>query len=391
MTLKAKPDFKDYGIFCGDLKPQIGNLVKQHLPESCLYVADSNTLQAARHLLPATFPHFIFKHSPKATGENVALISEQAQKHAAIIAVGSGTINDLCKMATYQSNKPYAVIATAASMNGYVSANASINIDGFKSTLPAKPPVLTLLDDDLLSHAPMQLTRAGVGDALCRATIQADWLLSHLLFETDYNDAYFNWSAQAEDFIIQLLSNDVAQPKHYIAALSECLLASGLAMRDFGSSAPASQGEHLIAHMMEMLTSDRNQPYHGEAIAITTLTMATLQETFLNKKTVPRINDQQNFSLLPDHLQEKAKSYYYTKFPDSLMVNSANQQLQQQWDNIRINIKAKSISSETLKQVFDHAGCVTSPAQLGWDHSTYEQAIKLAPLTRDRFTFLDLI
>ena len=48
----------------------------------------------------------------------------------ALIAVGSGTINDLCKYAAFQDGKPYAVFGTAPSMNGYTSVNAAITVGG---------------------------------------------------------------------------------------------------------------------------------------------------------------------------------------------------------------------------------------------------------------------
>ena len=56
----------------------------------------------------------------------------------ALVAVGSGTINDLCKYAAAQDGKPYAVFATAPSMNGYTSKNAAITVDGHKKSLPAR-------------------------------------------------------------------------------------------------------------------------------------------------------------------------------------------------------------------------------------------------------------
>ncbi|MGH6920385.1 MAG: iron-containing alcohol dehydrogenase, partial [Geminicoccaceae bacterium] len=56
----------------------------------------------------------------------------------ALVAVGSGTINDLCKYASASDGKPYAVFATAPSMNGYTSINAAITVEGHKRSLPAQ-------------------------------------------------------------------------------------------------------------------------------------------------------------------------------------------------------------------------------------------------------------
>ena len=64
----------------------------------------------------------------------------------ALIAVGSGTINDLCKYASALDRKPYVVFGTAPSMNGYTSVNAAITVGGLKKSLTAQAPAGAFLD-----------------------------------------------------------------------------------------------------------------------------------------------------------------------------------------------------------------------------------------------------
>jgi glycerol-1-phosphate dehydrogenase [NAD(P)+] len=47
------------------------------------------------------------------------------------------------------------------------------------------------LDLSILAAAPVRMIRSGLGDSLCRATAQADWLLSHLLFDLPYRTMPF--------------------------------------------------------------------------------------------------------------------------------------------------------------------------------------------------------
>ena len=61
--------------------------------------------------------------------ETVRRVRDASASADALIAVGSGTINDLAKFAAALDRKPYAVFATAPSMNGYTSANAAITVD----------------------------------------------------------------------------------------------------------------------------------------------------------------------------------------------------------------------------------------------------------------------
>ena len=56
--------------------------------------------------------------------------STRAAGAASLLAVGSGTINDVTKCAAARSGRRYAVFGTALSMNGYTSENAAITVDG---------------------------------------------------------------------------------------------------------------------------------------------------------------------------------------------------------------------------------------------------------------------
>ena len=121
----------------------------------------------------------------------VDLVRTQSAAADALVAVGSGTINDLAKYAAARDAKPYAVFATAPSMNGYTSANAAITVSGHKKTLPATLARGVFVDLAVLSAAPPRMIRAGLGDSLCRTTAQVDWLLSHRLLGTPYRHAPF--------------------------------------------------------------------------------------------------------------------------------------------------------------------------------------------------------
>ena len=50
------------------------------------------------------------------------------------VAVGSGVINDLVKLASHHNGRRYLVVGTAASMDGYTAYGASITRDGNKQT-----------------------------------------------------------------------------------------------------------------------------------------------------------------------------------------------------------------------------------------------------------------
>ncbi len=380
MMKKAKPDFAEYGIILDLIGDNSGDIVRNAHTGKHHYVGDSNTLAAAKSLIPADAKIMEFSVPPQADSQTVALIEAETAMADCLIAVGSGTLNDLCKMASYNQNKPYSVIATAPSMNGYVSANASIEVDGFKQTLAAHTPQKVIADISVLEHAPAELHQAGLGDVLCRSTIQADWLLSHLVTGSPYCGDYFEWLKPDEDCLLE-------NPRDFTALISALFL-SGIAMRDYGSSAPASQGEHMIAHTMDMLHPHAAKPFHGQAIAVTTLTMAAMQQKLLTQSDVS-LRSQDAFENMPLHMHKQSRLEIDAKFPNAEKIESYQQNLKN-WDAICEQILPLTLKTEQVEKAFIKANAFYSAEQLGWDILEYQKATSLARFTRNRFTFLDI-
>ena len=177
---------------------------------------------------------------PHPDADNVERIRTESATADALVAVGSGTINDLCKYAGTRDGKRYVVFATAPSMNGYTSLNAAITIDGHKKSLAAQAPLGVFLDLGILAAAPARMIRSGLGDSLCRPTAQADWLLSHLLFDRPYRTMPFVLLAGDEEQLFAepeaLMAGDLAA----MTCLVRTLLLSGFGTAICGNSQPAS-------------------------------------------------------------------------------------------------------------------------------------------------------
>ena len=219
---------------------------------------------------------------PHADAATVELVRAASRGADGLVAVGSGTLNDVCKYAAALDGKPYVVFGTAPSMNGYTSVNAAITVDGLKKSLAAAAARGVYLDLAVLAAAPVRLIRAGLGDSLCRPTAQADWLLAHLLRGEPYREAPFALLAEDEARLLAEPEALVRGDRAAIARLARTLVLSGFGMTICGGSYPASQGEHLISHYADMRGAPDWPPsFHGEQIGVTTLTMARLQERLL--------------------------------------------------------------------------------------------------------------
>ena len=81
-----------------------------------------------------------------------------------VIGIGSGVINDLCKLLSHRTRRPYAIFATAPSMDGWASPLSSMVRDGMKVSIPTKRAELIAADPAVLSAAPLTLLRAGLGE-----------------------------------------------------------------------------------------------------------------------------------------------------------------------------------------------------------------------------------
>jgi glycerol-1-phosphate dehydrogenase [NAD(P)+] len=336
--------------------------------------------------------------NPRADDETVEHIREKAKKCDALIAVGSGTVNDLCKYSTYVDGKPYIVFPTAASMNGYVSANASITVKGHKTTLPAGLPKAVFCDYGIIAAAPTRLAKSGLGDSLARPTAQADWLLSHLLLSTPYNEKVFTLLADVEAELFENAAGIALGDMETIRALMELLLLSGLGMAIAGGSYPASQGEHMIAHAYNMLADCHPSQYashkptlHGEEIGVTALYMAKRQENLLNAtpKLLSGIFDKNYISTIFNaSLADEFQSAFAKK--QELIEKSVQDISPAKWDDIREKIEVVMIHPQRIENILKQSGSYSTPESLGWDRETFKTACNVARFTRDRFTFLDL-
>lgn len=197
-----------------------------------------------------------------------------------LLAVGSGTLNDVTKYVSARTGIPYVIAATAPSMDGYASTVAPTILDGFKTTLPAVYPAAIVADVDILKDAPMPMLTAGFGDIIGKFTSLADWRLSHQL-----NGEYYcpEVAGVIEAAVETCAANAKAlaqREPQAVQAVTEALILSGLAMGMVGVSRPASGAEHQMAHYWEMdaLRRGEEHPLHGNAVGVGTVLAASLYE-----------------------------------------------------------------------------------------------------------------
>ena len=379
----------------------LADAVARHgIGKKLMLVCDDNTWQAVGQPIVAQYEsrfnftiHSLGRHA-HASRDVAETLAIEAVHCDGFLAVGSGTVNDVTKYAATISNKPYIAIATAASMNGYSSASASLLVHGIKQSHAACPPKAVLADLTVIAAAPQRLARAGLADTLCRSTVEMDMLMAHLLLGSPYPaDAFAIMRRHEAELIVHsaaLQENNVG----YYKTLMLALLETGDQMAKTGSSAIASQGEHMIAHTLDSLhVDDLHDVLHGEMIAVTTLTMGQMQQRLMQTpfRIAPISRSDNDFMrVFGPHAGPMLAASYAGKRLSEEQAATLTATIARDWHSIHQSLTEIMVPPHDIERAFIQAGVPTQPAEIGISEKNYQQAVNHAFMVRDRFTFLDL-
>jgi glycerol-1-phosphate dehydrogenase [NAD(P)+] len=309
-----------------------------------------------------------------------------------MLAVGSGVINDLTKWLAFERDLPYAVLATAATMNGYAAANVTATLKGVKTIHFARAPLAVFAVPSIIHDAPFELTAAGLGDVLAKPVSTADWLLNHLLLGeyfcpfcarliNDLEPAYFDHPQAIRQ----------RQPKA-LEALFNALVYSGIAMTVVGTSAPASGGEHMLSHTLDMMSSVDNVPHdlHGRQVGLGTIFACALYEQILKIDTprpvaVPADID----TAFWKHLAPNVTQQYQNKQP--LLKTIAEKITDPKtWNNFRNAIRPHVRTPQEIKNCLKQANAAHTFTDINCPRPRLKDAILHMHEIRQRPTIIDL-
>ena len=208
------------------------------------------------------------------------LFMEIERDTSLIVAVGSGTLNDLSRFVASRLNVPYMIVATAPSMDGYASVISPLIIQGFKKTFEAVGPCAIVADTAILREAPVDMIRAGFGDILGKLTSLSDWDLARRLNNEDYCNTSAELIRRALERCISAVDGIEQRDEKTIRYITEALILSGVAIGLIGNSRPASGAEHHMAHYWEMdaLAKHEEHPLHGNAVGVGAVLISMLYE-----------------------------------------------------------------------------------------------------------------
>ncbi len=331
---------------------------------------------------------------PRSDSETVAALQDLAGFADGLVAVGSGTINDLVKTVAHSTGRPCAVFATAASMNGYTTSTVSLTRGGFKVSEKAKAPVGVFFDLDVLCAAPPRLAAAGLGDSLCRSPAQIDWRLADRLLGAGYSETPFALQKADEPVLLQGAVGLRDGDRAAMRALVHILVLTGLGVCITGTSHHGSMGEHLISHYVDMFARPHPGSFHGEQVGVASLVMRRLQDRVLRAEHPPKLRP---LPIDPDSLRrrygaaaEACAAELAGKALDGATCDRLNAWLDTHWQALRAELAEVALRPDLLQTVLAAAGAPTSGAGLGLPESFWRDAICHARGVRNRFSMLDV-
>jgi glycerol-1-phosphate dehydrogenase [NAD(P)+] len=381
-----------------------------------IVIADEHTFPAAgrdaQHALKAAGvaclePLIFDAHGLYAEYSFVERIEKSLATNPAIpIAVGSGSINDLTKLAAHRCGRQYLSMATAASMDGYTAFGASITFEGSKQTFDCPAPLGVVADLEIIAAAPEGLNASGYADLAAKCPAGADWIVADALGIDPIDPANWEMVQSRLRFWMADAAGVQRRDEEVLRQLTTALMITGFAMQAACSSRPVSGAEHQFSHLwdMEHHTHEGFTPSHGFKVGIGSLASLSLYEALLNldieqldiDRAVgawPRwdaIEEEIAELFLAPELRRKALLESGEKYIDADALRIQLELLKSRWSAIRARLADQLIPSTEVRDMLAAAGCPTRPEQIGISRERLRISFRRALHIRRRFTVFDV-
>ena len=334
------------------------------------------------------------------------LVRESSEEFNILVSVGSGVINDLCKLASHHHGQSYLCLPTAASVDGYSSFGASITYQNSKQTFSCPAPVAIIADIDIIAAAPKEMSAAGYADLAAKIPAGAEWMISDFVgTEPLHDDAWHILQDYIDDFLSDPAGVAAGDPKA-ISDVFEGLTLSGFAMQAARSSRPASCCDHLFSHIMDMTGHRHNGKLqsHGFQVAVGTLTMCAVFDEFF-KLDLSDLDVDACVEAWPtlEQVQQEAINLFRDfpspmlgyneatkKYADKQVVRDELTKLKAQWPELKSRLQCQVYSFEKMRDLLCAVGAPYDSLHIGLSHKQLKDMFPKVQMMRFRYNLLDM-
>jgi len=380
------------------LLPKTAELLKD-FPRKILVVADKNTLAASDGILEVLknggfdFALHCYDNCVEANITDVREIEKILASYDGVLAVGSGSIGDICRMASFNAKKEFAVFATAPSMDGFASNAAPIIFGSFKETVQCHGPSVVIGDTDILAKAPAVLKSAGFGDIIAKYIALVDWKIATLVSDEYYCPKVASMMEDALEKTMSLADKVTQEDTETAHALMEALVLSGLCMILANSTRPASAAEHLVSHYIEMKKLERQErmPFHGEKVGIGTLLITNLYHQVVDADNHVFGEDDVNWDEVYSTYGPNFKEEIDRFNNPSIMDEVDPKVVKENWLEICRIVREELPSYQQVLKLMQTANAITTLEGIEVDKQLAYDAVKFHPYMRNRINLTRLI
>jgi len=387
---------EDVHIGSGIIK-DTGRILKENkFSSDLLLVADKNTLKAADGIIESldgfNVSFHIYDNIRVADMKHVDELRELIKnRDISVISVGTGSVNDPCRLACALENKKLCIFATAPSMDGFASDTSPIVKEGFKSSYQAKSPEVIIGDTKILASSPSYLKSAGFGDMMAKYVGLVDWKISSLLTGEYYCERVGGLTRNAVDTLLSMACRVTADDEETAGQIFESLLMTGIAMSFTKNSRPASGSEHIIAHLIECLQLPEGiiPNYHGEDVGVCTLEMLKFYNSLAALESVRGVSESPDWDKIFAVYGNMAEDVKKLNFPENIVDSVNPDDITAGWQEIRDIIHSVP-SYDAVRDAMIKAGCKITVSDIEKPQDYFDLCVKYSPYMRKRLTLLRL-
>lgn len=322
-----------------------------------------------------------------------------------IIGVGGGVINDLCKVFSYDCNRPQMIVGTAPSMDGFASNSSSMVVNGVKTTLYNRCPQAIVLDTEIMRNAPMRMLWAGLGDMAAKYISVCEWRISNIVNGEYYCEHIAQLMRNALKRIMAASDGLASRDPESVKAVAEGLVLSGFAMSFAKVSRPASGLEHYFSHTWEMLALEREKPYdlHGIQVGVGTVLTMKIYEDIKRLTPCREKAEAAMRAFNPDEWEKRVRRVFGKTAPQVLAIeekahkNSPEgqkkrfEQIAAHWDEILEVIADELPDINWLLAKMSQTGMPMTPADINIPHEDVVDAFMCSRDIRDKYLSVSLL
>ncbi|MCR5457579.1 MAG: iron-containing alcohol dehydrogenase [Clostridiales bacterium] len=374
-------------------------LVEAGFPKKVYIVSDENAMNASKGLIQSLdkegfdYNLKVYPDMRYARMSDSLQILSDSEGYDGIISIGTGSVNDICRYAAARASKPFAIFATAPSMDGFASDSAPLIDNNFKISYMCRQPMVVLADTEILADAPNELKAAGYGDIMAKYLAIVDWKAANYTTGEYYCEKVVDLVKKATDSVWNMTDKITSKDPEAAGSIMDALILTGCAMQLAKCTRPASGSEHVVSHYWEIHKLERGEwpDFHGKKVGLAMCELIPIYKRLLDLETIEVEPERLNLDKVLAHYSPSFRKEVIGYNVPSICNLVDIETFKNRWPDIQKSIKEDLPDEKDFIEHMKKAGCVTTIEEAHISPEFRDDAIHYSPYMRRRTTLLRLL